>query len=623
MRKGLLFFLATFVTIALALVSCTNDENLDVSEGGAIEFRTLVEKSDGLRAAITKEESILGFTVTGIKTNDAGTQVTSSPYLFNGFSIARGEDENNLWNYTPKRFWPVEGAVNFYAYSPASSKNVTSGLLDFSIATGGRKTITYNVPKISITEAQEDFLVARTSKKKTSPVTLRFHHALSRVMLFARTSQTKVTYTIDKIVLRNLYSQGELDLTSTLIPETGNLNYASTLQPWFAKGSRTDYMADMSKSPVYMLNGYTPVLGNTNAIMVLPQATTLKTSDEKTAPTTEFAIEVHYKAFVDDIYYAGSKDVSAVKYFAVKAPTTTNTPLTFEMGRQYNFMLTFGDDVGDIIDFEVSLSDWNNEPVIPLPVISDYKDLISPDLKLAAGFSLTQSINYTQLFAKKDITITGINPTGCPNIRGIEYFPALKTINFGTSTLHASYDSVDLSKCPILTDVVIRTDDPKSYINKIKLPASIVSCTSACKKIYKADGTVGTPSGYHAPVFSPTFNYSPYLSTYLKGIAVLSGTINKAALDGKTSLTISGSASTGSPDLQGIECFTKLKTVYLNGTYNLVDLSGCTALESIVLEGGDIKTIYAPYGITGVEVKGGKFGKMCNPSGRIIHDGTK
>lgn len=453
MRKGLLFFLAAFITFALTLVSCSNDENLETADGSSIQFRTLVNKSDGLRAAITKETSILGFTVTGVKMN-GGKPETVSPYLFNGFSISRGEDATgaNSWEYTPARFWPKTGTVNFYAYSPASSKNVKKdfGLLNLDLNSGGRTSITYNVPIINTSEAQEDFLVARTTGLTASPVTLHFHHALSRVMFFARNEMPNVNYIVEKIELLNLYSEGNLDLTdSRIVENTGNLNYATPLVVWSPNtSSRINYLADMSETPVYLSNSFTTVLGKTNAIMVMPQTTTMPATDNTAPSSSQFAIKVYYRAFLDDVYYAGSETEPAIRYFKVEDPTkTAGTPLTFEMGRQYNFMLSFGHEVGDPIRFGVSLSDWNNEPVIHFPEYADYRPYLSNQLMEFAGLNKNAPITYAQLLAVKEITISGNNPTGSPDLRGLDFFPYLKFIILGNNV---NYNLIDISKCPAL-----------------------------------------------------------------------------------------------------------------------------------------------------------------------------
>lgn len=453
MRKGLLLTLATFVIVALTLVSCSNDEILDSPETqnseGAIEFRTLTDKqpSNGLRAAITDETNILSFTLAGIKMKSGSP--TADPYLFNGFDITKGE--SGSWDYTPKRYWPKDLTVDFYAYSPASSTNVKKGANEGLTNFVSTRKITYTVPTIKTNDAQEDFLVARaigqdgTAGKGENSVKLQFEHALSRVMFFARTTQKSVTYTIDKIELVNLYGTGKIDLTSNT---------------WTPEGTKnTNYTVDMGSSPAYLLNDYASVLGITNAVMVLPQQTVLGAKDD--GSDKNFYIKVSYKAFVDDQYYVGTKDKSEDKYFAVKG--TDGNALKFEMGTQYNFYLEFGDEVGKEINFTVDVSDWTNAPNTYLPEIADYKGLISPELQKYAGLDSKTSIKLEDIKTITTLTISITENDQTPDLTGIEYLPLTEIIictgtDPGSSSNTArTCPKLDFSMCqPTLKNIRLR-----------------------------------------------------------------------------------------------------------------------------------------------------------------------
>lgn len=430
-------------TIALTLASCSNDEVINLPEtSDGIEFRTLMDKpSSGLRAAITDETSLLSFTVTGIKQSN-------TDYLFDGFGITKGE--NASWDYTPKRYWPKNDKVDFYAYSPSSSKNVSNGITGYQT----NDLITYTVPQISKKDAQEDFLVARIKDMDASPVTLNFHHALSRVMFFAKTTQKNVTYTIDKIELINLYETGDLTLDATEIEEGSALVYNTTtaLQPWIQKGNKVNYTVDLGQSPIYMLTDFASVLGETNAVMILPQKTALATTGSTPPVSGEFAIKVSYKAFVDDIYYAGTATDSEVKYFAVNDPIFTPAPgdgITFEMGRQYNFYLEFGDEVGDAISFEVAVSDWTNAPAIYIPEIDDYSILLSADLMAkVTDANGNGKIDKAEIEAVTSLTAN----TATFDFKGLEYFAKLEELIITGVTNGANLDA---SKNKLLTEVTI------------------------------------------------------------------------------------------------------------------------------------------------------------------------
>ncbi|MDH8701964.1 uncharacterized protein YjbI with pentapeptide repeats [Dysgonomonadaceae bacterium PH5-43] len=462
MNKGLLSF-ATLVMVALTLVSCSNDDNLDSlieqTKGEGIEFRTLMDKpSNGLRAAITNEDNILSFQVTGIKMNGA-SPVTEAPYLFNAFGITRGEDDS--WNYTPKRYWPEGLKVDFYAYSPASSKNIETGkgIADY---VAGASPITYTVPQVSETDAQEDFLVARIKgqDKNSGNVKLNFLHALSRIKFYAKTSQKNITYTIESVELMNLNTKGELNLDDAGIVEAGSLVYDPSADPtviWESQGPSDDYIVDMGTAPIYLLNEYRSILGKAGAILVMPQVTKLSSKGTgKVEPGTgEFAIKVSYKAFVDDIYYAGSATTPEVKYFAVKdidgrKDSGNDLGIAFEMGRQYNFYLGFGEDVNGEIKFEVGVSDWNDTPDQYIPEPTNYYGIISNDLAKMANkdSDVTKEVTLAQIEAIASLSLS--NKTSF-DFTGIEYFRKMTSI----SLTNVQAGDLDASKTPLLTTVTI------------------------------------------------------------------------------------------------------------------------------------------------------------------------
>lgn len=382
-----------------ALTACTNEDSIPgVGENGKeVAFRTVTDK--GTRAAVTDATNMLSFTVTGWWDQDGsksyGNTATGS-YLFDAKDITRGEAGTTDWDYTPKRYWPIAGTVDFFAYSPASSKNLIKGMKGLVKAT---PEIKYTVPAVGENEAQEDFLIATLLDKKSGKVTLNFQHALSRVKFEAKKAVNDIEYLIDGIELVKLNSTAEIDITAlngsseSVFPSTGGFTYvpATPLVMWKNHATLADYKVDFSTSPVAVkYNDYTSVIGVTNGLMVMPQATTLGEVYSKTdiedkgitfaevaTPVTGkencFYIKVSYKAFQgtgDEIfYYAGSATSSKEMYLPVKDPLDVGKGLTFEIGRQYTFRLTFGDsssgtgEFGDAIDFGVTVAPWDDVEV--------------------------------------------------------------------------------------------------------------------------------------------------------------------------------------------------------------------------------------------------------------------
>ncbi len=384
--KKLIFFAAV---AAMALPGCLADKTTDNPKftGNAIDFRTVTDK--GSRAAITDATNMTGFTVTGWwdqtqTAENAYGDLTKGDYLFNAQDITRGEGAT-AWDYNPKRYWPAAGNVDFFAYSPASSIFLSTGfgLKDFDV---DAPKIKYTVLPVSETNAQEDFLVAKLLDKTSGNVTLNFQHALSRVKFQAKKNVEEIDFVIGGISLENLYANATLDMVANAIPETGGFDY-TTGTPVVLWGDHTTlsaYGLDCGNSPISVrYDAYTSVSGLTNALMVIPQATTpgeiytkadldsgAATFDQlqtpKTGLETAFYIKVSYKAFQGDLYYAGTPTAYKDMYIPVIVGEDED-PLVFEFGRQYTFNITFGStggDLGDVIEFEVRTQQW--DPVTPI-----------------------------------------------------------------------------------------------------------------------------------------------------------------------------------------------------------------------------------------------------------------
>jgi hypothetical protein len=385
------FFLMLLV-ISVITSACVHDDLSDNEKGftaNAISFRTLTDKPT--KATVTDITNILSFTVAGWwdKTDQTTTFEYSSDldegqWLFDGAPVVRSEGGAS-WEYAPLRFWPTLGKVHFVAYSPASSVNVKKGLRGTT-----DEIIEYEVPGISMNSGQEDFLVAQNNGQKEGQVTLHFQHALSRVLFQAKDATSDINYTIESIELVNVYTRGKLDLNAQEIGS--GFSYDDSSKPvltlWTDLSEPGNVMVDHSSAPILLTDEYQSIGGVTNALMVLPQTTTLgaveTSGSNRNTPTNsnyvsdgEFYIKVNYKAYVGEgtnkIYYAGSNSKSKGMYIPVKDPVRTGDAFSFEAGRQYIFQLTFGEpgtpgsDINGAIEFEVTVQAWNETGPINIP----------------------------------------------------------------------------------------------------------------------------------------------------------------------------------------------------------------------------------------------------------------
>lgn len=478
MRKVLLMT----AVAALLLGSCSDDKEIGITpaeNGGAIDFRAFTDKGTATKTTITTTDNILGFTVTGwwnkVK-DDTRTHPTAADYnnqetgdyLFNAVEIARRESGITSWSYDPVRYWPKKGAgVFFYAYSPASSINVKTGIHNY---TG--KDLAYTVPDPKKDNPQEDFLLARTAAKgfvnevdNTSAVQLSFVHALSRVKFYARTTRSGINYTLSEIALVNVKKSGTIILAN--IPVDGDLSNlyddgdvangtpaGAPLVGWTSTGDFEDVDVDLSKAPAYLDDEFKSLTGESNSLMVLPQTTVFPTDaggdnidkspvspDDKDFSTyfdeDAFYIKVGYRAFdLDNFYYAGSPDEPKVLYFsvadAIRSDYNGLQPFTFEMGRQYNFRMTFGTDAGNPIRFDVSVSDWTDNPGLAYSP-ENLVDLIDKKLLIGAKFLDTDGTTVLKPITSSAVEAVTDLPVAISkndySLTGLEYFTGITALH--------------------------------------------------------------------------------------------------------------------------------------------------------------------------------------------------
>lgn len=407
MKKKFLFLAAT---AALVMSSCSNDDIVDTmgnnNDENAIGFRTSLGSEKETKAAVTNKDNITSFTLHGwwsaVPNGADYGDATKGQYFFKAFGMNCGEDAS--WSYSPVVYWPQSGTMDFFAYSPASSIYVNKGFSN--LTTAGEMKIQYTVADPSKTNAQEDFLIAKTTQKSGGKITMHFQHALSRVLFKAAKTDPNMTYLIGSVELLKLHKEGEFDYLAknassvSLVPDQNTTNtfgspanYVYPAGPGGTEGltiwktldalhpTKSNVKVDLLASDINVTFGeYVDILGYSNALMVLPQTTKLgedKVFVDRNATTPSsltadaFYIKVGYKAFgpgpTGTIYYGGGEGSDADSYKYVYIPvkdairTSSDQPLTFEIGRQYTFNLLLGGDMGDPIKFSVEVADWNDK----------------------------------------------------------------------------------------------------------------------------------------------------------------------------------------------------------------------------------------------------------------------
>ena len=223
------FVMGIAAMAALTLVSCSSDDldsfSDNSSKNEAISFDGYLGRSavavNGTRGS---EETVTnlqtdGFGVFGNYSKDATTAYGNS--LFDNQQVTY---DKSKWTYSPLKFWPSDGHIDFLAYAPYDKSTKL---------TGGSKINNFIVSKV-ITD-QKDLLWTNATSSISADVTstkkkvnFQFHHALSRLGYtvnltgdYSSNPENKATFTLKKITLAGspdettgaFYESGTIDLS--------------------------------------------------------------------------------------------------------------------------------------------------------------------------------------------------------------------------------------------------------------------------------------------------------------------------------------------------------------------------------------------------------------------------
>lgn len=274
------FVMGIAAMAALTLVSCSSDDldsfSDNSSKNEAISFDGYLGRSavavNGTRGSeLTKDAlqaSTEGFGVFGHYTKVDGKEFGSD--LFNNQQVTY---KTSAWTYSPLKFWPTDGHIDFLAYAPYDSKyndkvSKDNQKLEFEV----NSDIT----------AQKDLLWANNAVSQTkdnnskTKVKFHFYHALSRlgytVKLYGNGdySSNKATFTVNKITLAGssdgtsknaFYKKGTIDLAQA--------NDAPTL--WDTSSSSADAAKQNFDLVFNQPLGKDGINSNKNYLFVIPQ----------------------------------------------------------------------------------------------------------------------------------------------------------------------------------------------------------------------------------------------------------------------------------------------------------------------------------------------------------------
>lgn len=336
------FVMGIAAMAALTLVSCSSDDldsfSDNSSKNEAISFDGYLGRSavavNGTRGSeVTKDKLIgkgKGFGVFGYY-NSSATNHSSAPEqsfnanLFNNEHVTCSQ-EGADWEYSPLKYWPAQGHVDFLAYAPyVANIALTGSKINFTVS----ETITN----------QTDLLWANAENMTKDNLTenkvkFQFAHALSRLGYTVKLNKayTNATITLNKITLAGsnteptknaFYKEGTIDLStgkwSTLSSTDPNDNDAKQNFVWFNNETSGKTLSDKDNDAIKN--------SDSEYLFVIPQ------DFSKIEPNSDqLYVIVEYT-----IQYSGGTAKPTVSYKVYK-----KLDKNFEQSKAYTINLTLG-----------------------------------------------------------------------------------------------------------------------------------------------------------------------------------------------------------------------------------------------------------------------------------------
>ena len=353
------FFMGIAAMAALTLVSCSSDDLNSVSDNSskneAISFDGYLGRSavavNGTRGSVETVTNLQtdGFGVFGNYSKDATTAYGNNLFENQQVTYDKSATPAAKWTYSPLKFWPSDGHIDFLAYAPydKSTKLTDGSKIDNFIVL---KVIT-DQKDLLWTNATSSISADVTSTKKK--VNFQFHHALSRLGYtvnltgdYSSNPENKATFTLKKITLAGspdetkgaFYESGTIDLSKATKDEklwsdqTGKQKF-----DWSSVDKPVTYVdpKDQTKKPVSN--------PSTEYLFVIPQ-----NFPEKIVDASGQQIDNPDKLYVIVEYTIEYGD-------GVKVDNKVYKRLTqeFKQGKAYMLNLT----LGLPIEFDVNLSE--------------------------------------------------------------------------------------------------------------------------------------------------------------------------------------------------------------------------------------------------------------------------
>lgn len=253
------------ILLAIAAVAtmtgCTQNEEFEnLGQKAEIGFNTAaVTRATAMVTANFNEFKVYGYAhADGFDKATTATSIVDGTFKKTGSNWGEAEGK--------KFYWPSEGNVTFFAYSPIGDAGIK---YTAPVSYPNFPTVEYKVN--STIANQSDFVVAQKTGDGVTDkdgVSLGFKHALTQIVFKLKGSDKDVNYSVTKLVMKGIMNSGTYnwaDNTWTV----GTVPASYTID--MADGAATEFLGDAAD--------VTELSGNDKVLMLIPQAPTTATID--------------------------------------------------------------------------------------------------------------------------------------------------------------------------------------------------------------------------------------------------------------------------------------------------------------------------------------------------------
>lgn len=336
-----------FAVAAFAMVSCSQDETIDINTGKGISFRP--EAHAGTRATEINDNNLAGFWVTALQ--EDGTTYFDKV----NFTGSQGSS----YTSNPAYNWPGTGNLTFHAFYPSATDLGGTLTLD-----GTAQKLEGFTVKADLAE-QKDLVYAtatgNAADNEESGVSLHFYHQLAQISVKAKSSSEAYTYKVKGVKIAE-------------IPSTADLTQFGQAPTWGTPSTNQTFTSNLA-SEVTLTEEAQPIMLTTDgtAMLIPQQLTAWKEAEDKPNDEKGAYLGVYIQITTTDGGHRVYPKSDGVDYAYACVPIGTK----WEAGNHYVYTLDFSNGagyvdpedpdkpaepiLGDAIKFTVSVEPWETE----------------------------------------------------------------------------------------------------------------------------------------------------------------------------------------------------------------------------------------------------------------------